>query len=114
MVGVYQHCSEQHLQRYLTEFDFRYSNRIKLGVDDAMRTERAIKGAPGKRWTYRRPGDRQARVAKASNGEPENDAGSVSGDAAQDQARKWLNGGRMNARLLKRLLDGLDEADIVD
>jgi transposase-like protein len=37
MKGVYQHCSEKHLQRYLAEFDFRYSNRAKLGVNDAMR-----------------------------------------------------------------------------
>jgi hypothetical protein len=54
MVGVYQHCGEQHLHRYLAEFDFRYSNRIKLGVDDTERTRRAIKGAGGKRLTYRR------------------------------------------------------------
>ena len=55
MVGVYQHCGEQHLQRYLDEFDFRYSNRVALGVDDAERTTRAIKGAEGKRLTYRQP-----------------------------------------------------------
>lgn len=36
MKGVYQHCSEHHLHRYLAEFDFRYSNRIALGVDDAL------------------------------------------------------------------------------
>jgi len=54
MTGVYQHCSEAHLHRYLAEFDFRYSNRIKLGVDDTERTRRAIKGAGGKRLTYRR------------------------------------------------------------
>ncbi|HEY6518866.1 MAG TPA: IS1595 family transposase [Roseiarcus sp.] len=60
MVGTYQHCGEQHLQRYLFEFDFRYSNRAKLGVDDAMRTERAIKGAVGKRLTYRRLNKRAA------------------------------------------------------
>lgn len=52
MVGTYQHCGEQHLQRYLNEFDFRHSNRIKLGVDDTERTRRAIKGAEGKRLTY--------------------------------------------------------------
>jgi hypothetical protein len=52
MVGVYQHCGEQHLHRYLAEFDFRYSNRIKLGVDDTERTRRVIKGAAGKRLTY--------------------------------------------------------------
>jgi transposase-like protein len=53
MRGVYQHCSEKHLHRYLAEFDFRYSNRIKLGVDDGERTARALKGIVGKRLTYR-------------------------------------------------------------
>ena len=55
MVGVYQHCGEQHLQAYLDEFDFRYSNRIALGVDDTERATRAVKGAEGKRLTYRQP-----------------------------------------------------------
>jgi transposase-like protein len=54
MIGTYQHCGVQHLQRYLNEFDFRYSNRAKLGVDDAMRADIALKGATGKRLTYRR------------------------------------------------------------
>lgn len=52
MRGTYQHCGEQHLQRYLDEFDFRYSNRAALGVDDTERAERAIRGAEGKRLTY--------------------------------------------------------------
>lgn len=52
LVGTYQHMSEQHLQRYLDEFDFRMSNRARLGVNDDLRTERAIKGAEGKRLTY--------------------------------------------------------------
>jgi transposase-like protein len=52
MKGVYQHCGEQHLHRYLAEFDFRYSNRIKLGVDDKERARRAVAGAAGKRLTY--------------------------------------------------------------
>ena len=52
MNGVYQHCSEKHLHRYLTEFDFRYNARIALGVDDTDRTVRALKGAAGKRLTY--------------------------------------------------------------
>jgi hypothetical protein len=56
MVGTYQHCGEQHLQRYLNEFDFRYSNRAKLGINDTMRAELAIKGIEGKRLTYRRIG----------------------------------------------------------
>lgn len=55
MRGTYQHCSEAHLQRYLHEFDFRYSNRAALKVDDCERTERAIKGAEGKRLQYRQP-----------------------------------------------------------
>ena len=54
MRGVYQHCSEKHLHRYLAEFDFRYSNRSALGCEDTERTERAIRGAEGKRLTYRR------------------------------------------------------------
>jgi transposase-like protein len=55
MRGTYQHCKEKHLQRYLCEFDFRYSNRVALGVDDVARTERAIKGIVGKRLTYTTP-----------------------------------------------------------
>lgn len=54
MKGVYQHCSEKHLHRYAAEFDFRYSNRAKLGVSDEERTEAAIAGILGKRLTYRR------------------------------------------------------------
>lgn len=50
--GCYFHVSEEHLHRYLAEFDFRYSNRSALGVEDAERTDRAIKGAKGKRLTY--------------------------------------------------------------
>lgn len=57
MRGVYQHCGDKHLQRYLYEFDFRYSNRQALGVDDAERAEKALKGIVGKRLTYRRTGD---------------------------------------------------------
>jgi transposase-like protein len=54
MVGTYQHCGEQHLQRYLAEFDFRMNNRIALGINDAMRTDIALQGIAGKRLTYRR------------------------------------------------------------
>jgi transposase-like protein len=53
MKGVYQHCAEKHLHRYLSEFDFRYSNRVALGVHDGERADLAIKGAAGKRLTYR-------------------------------------------------------------
>jgi hypothetical protein len=52
MKGIYQHCGEQHLHRYLAEFDFRYSNRIALGVDDNNRTVRAMAGIVGKRLKY--------------------------------------------------------------
>jgi len=52
MRGVYQHCSESHLHRYLAEFDFRYSNREKLGIDDLLRVDRALAGVKGKRLTY--------------------------------------------------------------
>ena len=52
MKGVYQHCQEKHLHRYLAEFDFRYSNRVKLGIDDVTRADRALKGVVGKRLTY--------------------------------------------------------------
>ncbi len=54
MNGVYQHCDEQHLYRYLTEFDFRYNRRAALKVDDDQRAVLAHKGAAGKRLTYRR------------------------------------------------------------
>ncbi len=50
--GVYQHVSEAHLNRYLSEFDFRYNTRIALGFDDTARADRALKGAKGKRLTY--------------------------------------------------------------
>ena len=53
MKGVYQHCAEKHLHRYLAEFDFRYNNRVKLGVGDMARTTRALTGIVGRRLTYR-------------------------------------------------------------
>ena len=53
MKGVYQQCAEKHLHRYLSEFDFRYNNRIALGVDDQARADQALLGAVGKRLTYR-------------------------------------------------------------
>ena len=55
MKGVYQHCGKKHLHRYLAEFDFRYSNRIALGVNDVQRSDAALRGVVGKRLTYRRP-----------------------------------------------------------
>jgi len=55
MRGVYQHCKEKHLHRYLAEFDFRYNHRIKLGYNDGDRAALAVKHAAGKRLTYRQP-----------------------------------------------------------
>jgi transposase-like protein len=53
--GTYHHVSQTHLKRYLCEFDFRYNERIALGVDDTERAAEAIRGAAGKRLTYRQP-----------------------------------------------------------
>jgi transposase-like protein len=55
MKGVYQQCSEKHLHRYIAEFDFRYNHRSRLGIEDAERAARALKGVEGKRLTYRQP-----------------------------------------------------------
>jgi transposase-like protein len=55
MKGTYQHCGEKHLHRYLAEFDFRYNNRIALGIDDSQRANRALIGARGRRLTYKQP-----------------------------------------------------------
>ena len=52
MKGVYQHCNENHLNRYLAEFDFRYNNRIRLGIDDHQRAEILLAGVVGRRLTY--------------------------------------------------------------
>jgi len=54
MKGVYQHCAEHHLHRYLAEFDFRYTFRAARGVDDGVRSLLALQGFKGKRLTYRR------------------------------------------------------------
>jgi len=54
MKGVYQHCREKHLHRYMAEFDFRYNHRVAQGVNDMGRTTVALFGAKGKRLTYRR------------------------------------------------------------
>ena len=63
MVGVYQHCSEKHLSRYVDEFAFRHNTRAKLGFNDQDRAALAIQGAAGKRLTYRRTGVSQAAYA---------------------------------------------------
>jgi transposase-like protein len=52
MKGIYQHCGEKHLHRYLAEFDFRYSNRVAVGVNDLARADNLLAGVVGKRLTY--------------------------------------------------------------
>lgn len=61
MKGIYQHCGEQHLHRYLSEYDFRYNNRVALGVNDEARAVKALKGIVGKRLTYRTIGTENGR-----------------------------------------------------
>ena len=66
MKGIYQHCAKKHLHRYMAEFDFRYSNRAALGVDDQERANIALAGVVGRRLTYRQPDrERQGEGAKA-------------------------------------------------
>ena len=55
MRGIYQHCSEKHLHRYLAEYDFRFNHRVALGIGDIERTKAAIVATAGKRLTYRQP-----------------------------------------------------------
>ena len=55
MMGVYQHCAEQHLHRYLAEFEFRYNTRTANGFDDRARAGEALKSIVGKRLTYGGP-----------------------------------------------------------
>jgi transposase-like protein len=54
MIGTYQHCGSQHLQRYLAEFDFRYNHRAALEINDSQRVKDCLSGIGGKRLTYRR------------------------------------------------------------
>ena len=55
MKGVFQHCGKKHLHRYATEYAFRYSNRVVLGVNDTGRAQAALLGVVGKRLTYQGP-----------------------------------------------------------
>jgi transposase-like protein len=52
ITGTYHHVSPQHLKRYLAEFDFRYNERMALGVTDSVRAEKVLHGVVGKRMTY--------------------------------------------------------------
>ena len=56
LVGTFHHVGEQHLFRYMKEFDFRYNTRSALGVEDAERADIALRGISGKRLTYKRVG----------------------------------------------------------
>jgi hypothetical protein len=58
--GTYHHVSEAHLQRYLQEFDFRYTHRTAQGVTDHGRAIKALSQIQGKRLTYRRINGQQA------------------------------------------------------
>ncbi len=60
IIGVYHHVSAAHLHRYLTEFDFRYNERMALGVNDSARAVKALKGIEGKRLTYGGSGSAEA------------------------------------------------------
>lgn len=60
LIGTFHHVGEQHMQRYVTEFDFRYNTRTALGYNDMDRTTLALKGITGKRLTYRRVNGQQA------------------------------------------------------
>lgn len=62
MKGVYQHCKEKHLHRYLAEYDFRYNHRSAVGIEDGARATFALRGVVGKRLTYRRPDKAQCLV----------------------------------------------------
>src|SRR6202022_2311056 len=55
VIGTFHHISEQHLDRYLAEFDFRYNNRSGLGIEDNERSEKAMRGSAGKRLFYQEP-----------------------------------------------------------
>lgn len=65
MKGIYQHCSRKHLHRYCAEFDFRYTNRIAVGLDDNMRCTEALKGTVGRRLTYHPAKRREGTEAEA-------------------------------------------------
>jgi transposase-like protein len=65
ITGTFLHVSEAHLSRYLAEFDFRYSNRVAVGVHDHQRADLILQGAVGRRLTYRRTGGQHAQGAEA-------------------------------------------------
>jgi len=60
IMGTFHHVSQQHLHRYMSEFDFRYNNRSALGIEDEIRAGRALAGVKGKRLTYHGPSASEA------------------------------------------------------
>jgi hypothetical protein len=69
MKGVYQYRAEKHLDRYLAEFGFRYSNRVALGVEDQDRAEKALTSVLGERLTYRAADKKRAALLKVESGQ---------------------------------------------
>lgn len=57
MRGVYQHCGEAHLFRYVAEFEFRYNRRAALKWSDAERADDLIRLTAGKRLMYSQPSE---------------------------------------------------------
>jgi hypothetical protein len=57
VIGTYHHVSEAHLSRYLAEFDFRYSSRVALGINDTTRADELLRGIGGKRLMCPRTGE---------------------------------------------------------
>jgi hypothetical protein len=98
MVGVYQHCSSTHLKRYLAEFDFRYNQRVALGIDDPARTEVALRGIVGKRLTFR-----------LHRGAP-----SMEDGHGQIPSRVWLERFDRGSLLLRKPLFAFDACQRVD
>ena len=50
--GTFHSLSKKHLHRYCVEFDFRWNDR---GMTDVERRDEAVKGAEGRRLTYKQP-----------------------------------------------------------
>ena len=59
LIGTFQSVSEKHLQRYCTEFDFRWNTRMSQGFNDSMRADALLSQIAGKRLTYRRTAGKQ-------------------------------------------------------
>jgi hypothetical protein len=98
MRGVYQHCSEKHLARYLHEFAFRYSHRSALGIADPERATLAIEGATGKRLLYRQPRSQEA-------------AGEIPFEAALAGRSALPQAGAINVSVLRYKSPGGDPAN---